>query len=238
QISIKWNAVTNATSYNVKRSPTSGGPYTTVATGIAITNYTDTATAGMRFYYVASAVVGGIESSNSWETTYLPYPWKTQDIGSVGSTGNGDYSNGVFTAVGSGADIWGSSDAFRYLYVPVTGNCTMIARVTSVQNIDPWSKAGIMIRESLNANAVNAFIAVTPGNGVTWQVRTSTGANTANTAAGGLTAPYWVKLVRSGNTFTGYRSPDGMTWTQLGTQTFTMASTAFIGLTLTSHNNS
>ena len=86
----------------------------------------------------------------------------------------------------------------------------MIARVTSVQNIDPWSKAGVMIRESLATNAANAFIAVTPGNGVTWQYRSSTGGSTTdNNATGGLSAPYWVKLVRSGNTFTGYRSPDG-----------------------------
>ena len=75
----------------------------------------------------------------------------------------------MFTVTGSGADIWGTADAFRFVYVPVTGNCTIIARVVSVQNIDAWSKAGVMIRESLNANAANAFIAVTPGNGVTWQ---------------------------------------------------------------------
>jgi hypothetical protein len=140
---------------------------------------------------------------------------------------------------GAGADIWGTSDAFRYAYVTVTGNCTMIARVASVQNIDGWSKAGIMIRDSLNANAVNAYIAATPGNGVTWQYRTSTGGNSGNSATAGLSAPYWVKLVRNGNTFTGFRSSDGVIWTQQGTsQTFTMASTAYIGLALTSHNSS
>ncbi len=140
---------------------------------------------------------------------------------------------------GTGVDIWGASDAFRYVFLPVTGNCTVIARVTGVQNADVWSKAGIMIRESLNANAVNAYIAVTPGNGVTWQYRTSTAGTTANNNMTGLSAPYWVKLVRSGNTFTGYRSPDGVTWTQQGTsQTFTMATTAYIGLAVTSHNSS
>ena len=57
-------------------------------------------------------------------------------------------SNGVFTVTGAGADIWGTADAFRFVYMPVTGNCTIIARVASLQNIDPWSKAGIMIRET------------------------------------------------------------------------------------------
>ena len=43
QANLTWNALTNATSYNVKRSTTSGGPYTTIATGVTTTNYTDNA---------------------------------------------------------------------------------------------------------------------------------------------------------------------------------------------------
>ena len=168
----------------------------------------------------------------------LTYPWMSQDVGTVGVPGSATYSNGVFSVTGSGADIWNTADAFQFDYVPVTGNCTIIARVASVQNVDPWSKAGIMIRESLNANAANAFIAVTPGNGVAWQTRSSTGGATVNSTTASLVAPYWVKLVRSGNTFTGYRSPDGVTWTPQGTNTISMASTTYVGLALTSHNNS
>jgi poly(hydroxyalkanoate) depolymerase family esterase len=168
----------------------------------------------------------------------LPYPWMSQDVGAAGVAGSATGSNGVFTVAGSGADIWNASDAFRFVYVPVNGNCTIVARVTAVQNIDPWSKAGVMIRESLNANAANAFIAVTPSNGVAWQIRSTTGVATTNSVTGALTAPYWVKLVRSGNTFSGYRSPDGTNWTLQGAATFTMSSTAYVGLALTSHNNS
>jgi fibronectin type 3 domain-containing protein len=239
QVSLVWNAVTNAASYNVKRSAASGGPYTTITTGVTTTNCTDTVPVGMRYYYVVSAVAGGWESPNSWETICLLYPWQTRDIGPVGIAGGASYSYGVFTATGSGADIWSTNDAFRFVYVTVTGNCTMIARITSVQNVDAWSKAGVMIRESLISGADNAFIAVTPGNGVTWQYRTTAGGGSGNNNTTGLIAPYWVKLVRSGNTFTGYRSSDGVAWTQQGTsQTFAMASTAYIGLALTSHNNS
>jgi Concanavalin A-like lectin/glucanases superfamily len=95
-----------------------------------------------------------------------------------------------------------------------------------------------MIRDSLAANAANALIAVTPGNGVTWQYRSSTGGGSSFNNATGLSAPYWVKLVRSGNTFTGYYSADGANWTQLGTTTISMGSTAYVGLAVTSHNNS
>jgi fibronectin type 3 domain-containing protein len=239
---LTWNAVGGAGSYNVKRSLTSGGPYTTIATGVATTNYTDTGLAyGTTYYYVVSATVGGVESLNSLEATVaVPYPWMTQDMGAVDLAGSASFSfsNGVFTLTGSGADIWGTGDQFRFVYMPVTGDCTIVALVASVQNIDPWSKAGIMIRESLATNSTDVLMAVTPGNGVTWQYRSSTGGDTANNNTTGLSAPYWVKLVRSGNTFTGYRSPNGQTWTQLGSATFTMASSAYIGLALTSHNSS
>jgi hypothetical protein len=168
-----------------------------------------------------------------------PYPWQSQDIGAVGVAGSVNFGNGGFTVGGSGSDIWGTADGFRFVYLPVNGNCTITARVLSVQNTDQWAKAGVMIRSSLTANSANAFVAVTPGNGVTWQYRTSNGGNTGNNAIGGLLAPYWVRLVRSGSTFTAFRSPDGVTWTQQGSpQSITMGTTVYVGLALTSHNNS
>jgi hypothetical protein len=168
----------------------------------------------------------------------LPPPWMTQDIGTVGSTGNASNTNGVFTLAGAGADIQGAADAFRFAYLTATGDCTIVARLVSVQNINAWSKAGVMIRESLATNAANAFVAVTPGNGVTWQYRSSTGGGTSWNNTGGLNAPCWIKLVRSGNVVNGYHSPDGVSWTLQGTAMITMSPTIFIGLALCGHNNS
>lgn len=239
QVALRWNVVSGATGYNVKRATTSGGPYTTVASGITATNFTDTMFAGMKYFYVVSALASGVESANSVEATYLPFPWQSRDIGSVGISGSAAHGSGVFSVGGSGADVWGASDAFHFLYVSASGNFTITARVVSVQNADVWSKAGVMIRESLNANSANAYMAVTPGNGTTFQTRSSAGGNTVNNATGGLIAPYWVRLVRSGNTFSGYRSPDGVNWTQQGSSTtITMASTVYVGVAVTAHDNS
>lgn len=67
QVNLSWSASSSATSYNVERSLTSGGPYTTVA-NTSGTSYTDTGLLnGTNYYYVVSAVGAGGTSGNSAE---------------------------------------------------------------------------------------------------------------------------------------------------------------------------
>jgi hypothetical protein len=67
QINLSWTATPGAMSYNLKRAPTSIGPYTVIAANVtAATNYLDVSvSAGTNYYYVVSAVNSGGESSNS-----------------------------------------------------------------------------------------------------------------------------------------------------------------------------
>jgi hypothetical protein len=72
QVSLAWTASTGATSYNVKRAATNGGPYTTVASP-AGTSYTDTTvTDGTTYYYVVTAVSASGESANSNQASATP----------------------------------------------------------------------------------------------------------------------------------------------------------------------
>ena len=72
-VSLAWNSVAVATAYKVKRSTTSGGPYTTIAAGVSGTNYLDqTAANGIRYYYVVTALDDARESANSNETSAKP----------------------------------------------------------------------------------------------------------------------------------------------------------------------
>jgi len=72
QVSLSWNSSSGATSYNVKRSTTSGGPYTTVGSP-AGTSFTDTGlTNGTPYFYVVSAVNASGESGNSTQVTATP----------------------------------------------------------------------------------------------------------------------------------------------------------------------
>jgi hypothetical protein len=111
--------------------------------------------------------------------TGLPAPWQTADIGAVGVAGSAgcNINTGIFTVSGSGANIANTTDAFRFVQQTASGDCEIRAKVTAVQNTDGWAKAGVTIRETLNANSQFACISITANNGALFQYRTSTGAS-------------------------------------------------------------
>ncbi len=83
------------------------------------------------------------------------------------------------------------------------------------------------------------MVVVTPQNGVSFQRRVETDGASSNTDAPGLTAPHWVRLTRTGDTFTAEQSSDGETWTSIEATpavTIPMTEDVYIGLALTSHN--
>ncbi|MFZ0826187.1 MAG: beta-galactosidase GalA [Verrucomicrobiia bacterium] len=246
QIILNWNG-SPGVSYNVKRSTVTGGPYTTLAASVANTNYTDSSVATCQtYFYVVTVTNAGNESLPSAEAGASlpggapPAPWLNQDIGSVGSAGSATYCNGQFTVSGSGADIWGTNDAcqFVYVYVPISTNCDIRARVVSVQNTSGNAKAAVMIRETLTAGSRQALADVEPTAGIEFLWRTNTGFNTTSATVAGQTAPNWVRLTRTNNTFRAYWSPDGNAWTQIGAPTnINMAVSAYAGLAVCAHNN-
>ncbi len=166
----------------------------------------------------------------------LPSPWVHADIGDVLADGSATYSDGTFTIIGSGMDIWYANDEFHYVYQSLSGDGVLIARVESVENTDSWAKAGVMIREELTNNAKNALMAVTPLQGLSFQYRTTTGGQSDYTKVSG-SAPHWVKIERSGNTFTGSISTDGSSWSVVGSTTISMNTDVYIGMAVTAHND-
>ncbi len=188
----------------------------------------------------AIAYETGYSDSTVTSATYtintLPAGWSDTDVGTTGATGSAAYSGGTFTVNGSGSDIYGTSDQFNYAYVATTGDTTITARVATQQNTNSWAKSGVMFRETTAAGSSYVGLYVTPSNGADMQYRNGAGTSAVDLARGaGIAAPYWVRLVRSGNTFTGYTSADGNSWTQIGSIAVTMASGATAGLPVCSH---
>jgi hypothetical protein len=152
---------------------------------------------------------------------------------------------GTYTITASGTDIWEQADEFHYAFKNLTGVGSIVAKVLSVDNTDPWAKAGAMIRETLDAGSKFAAVYITPGNGCRFQARTDTDIDaTSDTSVvtaeqTAVTAPYWIKLERdiSGN-FKGYYSANGSAWTPMSwnPRNISMSSNVYVGLALTSHN--
>lgn len=77
-ILLNWSSVLGAGSYNVKRATSANGPFTTIASGITGTGYTDTSgVVGTTYFYEVSAVVGGFETVNSVASTVFMVPVPT-----------------------------------------------------------------------------------------------------------------------------------------------------------------
>ena len=171
-------------------------------------------------------------------TNSFPPPWDHTDIGVVGLLGDASYAGGQFTVVGSGSDIWNTTDGGHFVYRTLNGDGEIIARVLSVQNTDGWAKAGVMFRDTLAADSVHAYAVISSANGAVFQRRPTTGGDSVNTDGPEYTAPAWVRLVRAGSTFTAYTSSDGSAWTQIGSASIPMATSAYVGLAVTAHNNS
>lgn len=158
--------------------------------------------------------------------------WSMQDVGTVNQPGTGSSCEGAYILTGGGSDIWGTSDSFSFACQQVTGDCEIRAKVTSLTNTHEWARAGVMIRESLDADSRHMDAFITPGHGFNTQYRSSTGGNTTQ-AGGPALNPVpdnWVKLTRIRSQFTSWTSADGVTWTQMFSTTIPMGRTVFIGL--------
>jgi regulation of enolase protein 1 (concanavalin A-like superfamily) len=174
------------------------------------------------------------------QTGSLPAGWTSEDIGSVSASGtaSGDGSN--FTVTGSGADIWGTADAFHFAHTTMTGDFTITARVVSVENVNQWTKAGLMIRESLAPDSRHASFFATPttAKGTALQFRDTGGGTSASITGPDFAPPIWLKLVKRGITITSYyRRATTDLWTEVDYQIFKngFADTVEAGLAVSSH---
>ena len=179
----------------------------------------------------------------------LPAGWQNQDIGTT--DGSTNESGGTWTITADGSDIWGSSDAFHFAYVPMSGDGQMVARVVEIgAGTDGWARGGVMIRETLEPDSKHVTITITAGEGggKEFLCRPSTGGSSFSSYGGtSVSPPMWLRVVREGNLFTGYYSEDGANWEQQPDSTviegdlttnpveIEMAADVYIGLCFTSH---
>ena len=171
---------------------------------------------------------------------FLALPYVPQDIGNPATASVIAYAgtNGLNVTT-SGGVIGGAADQCSFDYQLLTGNFDLCTRLAGLSPSDPWAKAGLMARQTLDAGSRFAAALATPSmSGSFFEWRDP--ANSPSTMAGVFPPNFpnaWLRLKRAGNTFTGYASYDGLAWTLLGSATITMPAQIYVGLAASSHNS-
>jgi len=171
---------------------------------------------------------------------------------------------GNYTIQCEGSDIWGGADGFNFAYQRVSGDFNVVVRVKDTTHTSNWSKAGLMVRETLDAGSRNWNIVCDPdssdgiaapdgsGNGaneIECNCRNTTGGGSApwQVVTNGMAPAYpnaWVRLQRVGTTLAAYYSTNGTDWVQhawddpttVGART-ALPAIVYIGICQTAHNN-
>jgi glucose/arabinose dehydrogenase/mono/diheme cytochrome c family protein len=175
----------------------------------------------------------------------------SEDIGSPALAGSTVRDGNLITITAGGTDIWGTSDQFHFAHQQRTGDFDVAVRIESVVQADLYTKTGLMVRDTLAANARHVMALVFPSNaarnnndgGYEFQYRATTG--------GGATALYpadpqprvnfpdtWLRMRRAGDTFIAYNSSDGFTWAEYSRTTLDLPDTLYFGLAVTAHTAS
>ncbi|HYF49202.1 MAG TPA: PKD domain-containing protein [Planctomycetota bacterium] len=195
--------------------------------------------------YTASVTVsdpsGATDTASVTVNVTATIAWSQGPVGTPPSAGSFSQSGSVITIRSSGTDVYGTAESFHFVYKTLSGNGTIIARVTGITNTHEWAQAGVMMRETLAGNSKHATLMACQLDRIKFRRRHTTGGTTASNGPGpgsGIRLPQWLKLVRSGSTFSGYSSSDGVNWTLIGTDTVSMTSTVYVGLYATSISSS
>jgi len=156
------------------------------------------------------------------------------DIGTTGLAGG--CTAFAATGAGNGFLAGGTSDNFHFASQAISGNTVCLAQITSMST--STGQSGLMIRQTMAANDPYAALFVSNGQ-LIFQSRTTAGAAaTQNSVISSVTAPVWLKMLRTGNVITGYTSTDGLNWIYAGGQTVAMNSSAYAGVAVGSGSTS
>jgi hypothetical protein len=155
--------------------------------------------------------------------------------------GSQTLSGTTWSVTGGGGDIFSTSDSFHFASQPLAADGSISAQVTSQTSTGPlmaWAKGGLMMRLTTDPGSPNYAVFVTPGNGVVVQYRALQAGTTSTISTTG-TVPVYLKITRTGTTFSAYTSPDGTTWTIIPGSTVAISSltgTLLRGFAVTSHD--
>jgi len=158
------------------------------------------------------------------------------NIGNPYRTGGTLEKNGTYYITGGGNDIWNYHDQFYFLQEESTGDMLIKVYISNLHVRDTYTKAGIMIRDSLDHNSAHFSCVQTGGRGVqsVWRHETGKWSSSSHTYDAVFT-PTWLMVTKVGNSFTCSRSDDGLYWISVGSpRVITMGESVHAGMAVTS----
>jgi TolB protein len=165
---------------------------------------------------------------------------RQNDVGNAAFPGKTVYSPeaGTYTLTGSGENMWGTSDAFHFIWKKCSGDLLLECRIDWLgSGKNPHRKAGWMVRESLEPDAPYVD-AVVHGDGlVSMQFRKTKGGVTAEVQSP-VRAPAVLRLERNGGVFSFSVSREAGPFQPVGSLKVPVPDSALVGLAVCSHDNS
>ena len=176
------------------------------------------------------------------------------DVGSPQLVGSATPIETGWDLTAGGVDIWEKADQFHFVFKDMSGDFDVAVRVESFVPAHLYSKAGLMIRESLNADSAHLMLVVFADNqprnnnlgAYEMQFRPAAGLDcqaiypaVRPPAPPEFPAAYphsWLRVARRGHEFSAFASTDGKTWKLYAEKTLALARTVKVGPALTSHN--
>lgn len=173
------------------------------------------------------------------------------NIGDFDPTGAAHNFGDEIEVISGGSDIWSNADDFIFLFEEKTGDFDMAVQVRSISNPNAWARNGLMVLKSLDdlSKMLGAFATSSHGQGYFALDRREDSAQcfwwnndgTPGSAVkqGGIkygtdTVPglpnLWIRMKRSGNRFTAFRSSNGKDWIEMGKNNLEFSDTVYFGI--------
>lgn len=165
----------------------------------------------------------------------LPGEWVTVDVGDAGVPGSAHLTAGEFAVDGAGADVWGTSDGFHFVFRRADADADVTTRVTSLSADHPYAKAGVMMRAGLDSGAAHVLLTQKPGGELEFMTRAVRDGSTQYLGGAWPQEATWLRLSRRGEIVTALHSADGLHWTTIG-QT-PISELRYAGLLVSSHDS-
>ncbi len=173
----------------------------------------------------------------------LPSLWHGTDLGPVNYPGRVDFTEDYITINASGWHFWDTTDEGYFVYQQMNSDKEIIVKVETADPAAYWSKAAVMIRESLQSNSAMVYLALSKHDAndincaqIIWRGGTGWGTGVSEINKHKI-FPSYIKLVRMGDVFSGYWSRDGESWELVGSQTININQNCYIGLAVSAENS-